>query len=426
MTSDRRTKLCASGYKGLYIMPYSMLSVKDTSENLLNISPQLIIADEVHRLANPEAARTRRVMRLMEELQGKGQPPEMVALSGTITNKSIMDYWHLIKYCLKANNPLPNAKNLAKEWALLIDADAGKDNDGSRETNNAVSGPILPIVTWAERYFPDHKGGYPKNVYGFRAAFKKRMDSAPGVVDASEDGDIGTSLLICNKPIEGFKQHKDWPKLQELIDGIEMKWQTPNGDEIDHALHKWKWLNELSCGFYNELTWPTAEVLAQRKRIAPAQATDFLMRSQIQHEAQQEYHKELRDWIAGHARDGLDTPFLIGKDMALNGSYNVGKSLHTLWKDARDLRFDHMIERDKRGVRVCDYKVRAAVNWAKQIREENGKAGGVIWYLNREVGRWVYEELYARQGCSISCTAPVERTTGFVTPTTPVTSWSPR
>ncbi len=397
---DNRRAIAASTRKGLYIMPYSLLSTEDASENLEAIDPQLTILDEAHNLANHSAARTRRVVNYWRKRQLAGKQMELVILSGTITGKSIKDYYHLIKPCLKENCPLPLSDRMTTDWALLVDAVAS----GPEAVISPLgAAPIQPVVQWARQNFPKFKGGFSDDVYGFRKAFQCRLNSAPGVV-ASGDASIGTSLIFQNRPVEGYASHPDFPLLKQLIDQVEDMWQTPNGDEIEFAIHKWKWLNELSCGFYNELTWPSPEVYAKRKGIAEFEAGQILERAKMHHLVNQEYAKLLRHFLEHTHRVGCDTPFLVGQEMMRNGDKSVGAELYRAWKDAKDLEFEGMPDRDARGVRVCDYKIQASVAWAKELQAK--KEGGVIWYHSHEIGEWMTEYLHAAgMGTALHCPA---------------------
>ena len=398
---EYRRNLCKSMRKGLYIMPYSLLSTKDTSENLAAIAPQLVIADEAHRLANHSAARTRRVLSMLKHLFDGGHPAELVLMSGTITNKSIKDYYHLIKWCLSSRCPLPLSDAMANDWALLIDASAAGENYSPGPLGTA---PILPLVKWAEQHFPNTPGGFPRDVYGFRRAYELRLSSTPCVV-ASGDIDIGTSLLMQNHKLVDSTKHPKWDELKKFMDGVEENWTTPNGDEIDFAIHKWKWLNELSCGFYNELTWPTPEVFAKRKGINTAKAEEIIQHAKIHHQAQQEYARILRPWLERCSKAGCDTPFLVGQSMMRNGAKEVGKELYNAWKDWKDLDFEGRPDRDSRGVRVCDYKIQAMVEWVKSTADERGPLGAIIWVHHQEVGHWAVEAL-REAGCKDVLHAP--------------------
>ncbi len=386
---EYRTAYCKSGRKGLYILPYSYLSTTDTSENLKALAPHIVIADEAHRLSRHGAARTRRFMAMLKNLFDAGNPAELVIMSGTITSKSIKDYYHLIKWCLHEKCPLPLSDRMAGDWAQLIDAQAASP-DSTVILTPSSSAPIIPVVEWARKHFPQMEGGFPADVYGFRRAYQCRFSSAPGVVSAEGSG-IGTSLVVQNTPVKDHKAHRDWAKLQELMEKVEDMWLTPNGDEIDFGIHKWKWLNELSAGFYNELTWPTADVYAARKKIDLQFAQEILLKADIHHQAGQAYAKILRTWLEKKSKPGCDTPFLCGQSMVRFGDKEVGPEMYTAWKEWKDLDFDGRPDRDSRAVRVCDYKIAQAVRWAQETLKEG--AGGIIWVHHQEIGTWLCDAM---------------------------------
>jgi hypothetical protein len=378
-----RRALAKSRKKGLYIMPYSLLSQKDGEENLFEIDPTIIMLDEAHRVARETAARAKRIMRFLEE-----KNPKLTAVSGTITSKSVMDYYPLARAALKQNCPLPLTSSLAREWGAIIDATADDWEERPGEIRSGA-GPIEPLVLWARRKFPDHD--IPTSRDGFRDAYRLRLTTCPGVV-TSGDADIACSLLIHNIPVKKYQERKGWKELKELIDKIELMWLTPNNDEIDCAIHKWKWLYELSAGFYNELVWPEVPDLAKQKTIRENEAEDLLKISQDHHALGQIYHKELRMWLETYSRINLDSPMLVGADMARNGDKNVGTSLYLAWKEWKDADFEGRVERDSRAVRVCDFKIHAATEWAKSLPKDEG---AVLWVWNKEIGRWLYDYLLA-------------------------------
>lgn len=398
-----RKMLCESNKKGLYIMTYSYLSVKDTTEMLEAIKPETIICDEVHNLANRGSARTKRLMAYIDKYK-----PEGVALSGTITNKSIRDYFHLIKWCLREYNPLPNSLHLANEWATVIDADAsGEYGEGGTGYSNAdvkgATGPLIPLIRWAQRTFKDEK--FSNNLPGFRKAYKSRLNTAPGVV-SSGDAEIGTSLIMTNVPVEETEKAIGYKKLEELIEKVNREWLTPNDDEIEHAIHCWKWLYELNAGFYNQLTWPTEEALAERKKIDLSVATDLLRRAKEHHVLGQHYAKLLRKWLQDKSFGGCDTPMLVGKEMTNNGWKNVGEDLFSAWRDWKTSDFPLRPERDKTAIRVCGYKVKQAIKWAQSTQDsKNGPIGGIIWVYHQEAGLWCYQELVKARINAVHCPA---------------------
>lgn len=379
----QRMRWARSGQAGCYILPYSLLSTEDTSLLLDLISPGLVIADEAHFLKNAKSARTGRLFG-RKGYMTSNPTTQFVAMSGTITSRSIVDYWHLIRAALKDNSPLPLSGHIIRQWAGVLDAKPvagileGKDSDFHTE-------PIMPLVRWAKRNWPGEE--FPESTRGFRASYRRRLMHAPGVV-VTGDNEIGTSLLLSAQEVQGGHLRAGWDTLEDFEHDVRELWKAPNGDEIDHAMHSYKWLYELSAGFYNDLYWPAPEVLAAERNLTVGMARDLLDRAKHHHMLKQLYHKQLRQWLTNRARPGLDTPFLVAGDMDRHEHKNVGRDLFESWQTMHEAAFDGMPERRKRPVRVCDYKVQAAANWAAQV-----KGGGILWYHHQEIGRWLMELL---------------------------------
>lgn len=378
----QREAMTKSGRVGLYVMPYSYLSTKDTTAMLEAIEPEIVIADEAHNLARRNSARTKRMMHYIETYS-----PEGVCLSGTITSKSVHDYYHLIRWSCGQDNPLPNAATLAQDWGNVLDAEVTAG--GIYEVASAGTKTISPLLNWARQHFPRETFDY--TVPSFRKAYSHRMNTSPRVV-SSGDADIGVSLTLHNEPVRDHKKHADWPKLEELLLQVTDEWKTPNGDEIEHAIHTWKWLNELSAGFYNELFWTDEDTLAKRRAIPVSEAASILERAKIRHAARQEYSKELRRWLEDVHIPKLDTPFLVESSMAQHGDRDVASSVYQLWKQWHSYDFPGCPDRESRAVRICDYKIKRAVHWAENAIRHGG---AILWVHHIEVGEWLMDELVA-------------------------------
>lgn len=375
-TSAKRLQMAHSNRPGCYVLPYSCLSTRDADEVLNAIKPALIIADEAHRVSQRRAARTRRLDHFVKKHQ-----PGFVPLSGTITGKTVMEYHHLISWALRESSPLPLSPQMASEWGQFIDAKA--------EYTGTNAGPITKVIEWARQNFPDVTGKetISNDVTGFRKAYRLRLTTAPGVV-ATADTDVTCSLYLSNRPVVYSEKAAGWIRLKQLMDQIVDNYITPNGDQIEHAIHTFKWLYELSAGFYNELVWPAAEDYAKRKGLSDRGAIDVLERAQIHHDLQQILAKELRKWLSSYYRPGLDTPFLVYSDMNQHGAKNVGRDLYAAWQDKKAAEFEGMPERDSNAIRVFDYKVKAAVAWAEEL-----EGGGIVWAHNQEMVRWIHDSI---------------------------------
>ena len=394
LAGRKRKQISESNRKGLYIVPYSLFSSKDTVDMLEAIAPELIIFDEAHLVCG-NSARTKRIRNYITL-----HNPQVVAMSGTITKKSPNDYAFLARASLKECNFLPNTLSLATEWSAVIGADVSslkEYRDAGIKAPNP--GPILPLVDWAKDKFPNE--AFDRNLSGFRKAYKHRMMTCKGVV-SSGDNTLGISLEVKNNPVTNHTKAVGWDKLKELMDQVKTEAVTPNGDEIEHAMHGYKWLSELSAGFYNELIWPTPEKYASRKSINLDEAEEIIERAIMHHEAGQIYASTLRHWLTRHPDPHLDTPMLVGQSMHLHQDKYVSKELYSHWRDWKDLDFEGRPDRDAFAVRVCPYKIDQAAEWAMSLPEG---VGGIIWYHHQAIGQWLNEAL-TKAGCKRSIFCP--------------------
>ena len=281
-------------------------------------------------------------------------------MSGTLTSKSPMDYYKLMKWTLSEYNPLPNVAHVAEEWAEILGAD-----------NTSLTFPEIrtmrPLTQWAN----DHEGIPTLRVV--RNAYRKRLYSCPGFVSSSGDL-IGTSLRIEN--LEARTEGKDFDALMLSMKEVEDDWVTPSGDYLACALDKQRVLRELSTGFYHRLYWPDHPLSPKAKECW---------------EAKQLYMNQLAKWYASWRipRKGLDTPLAAGLDMSQNGGKNVPPEVYRLWCEWKNLDNPKFPERLSEPIRLCSYKIEKAVHWTRD------KPGGILWHHNTAVGDWLEEALRA-------------------------------
>jgi hypothetical protein len=194
------------------VVSYQKLGRVSAATLLDDAAPPLLIADEAHYLKSPRAARTKRVMRYLEE------HPEthFAAMSGTITSRSLDDYAHLAEAALGANGtPLPTVRRVLLEWANAVD-----------EWSPAKEATTVRLVPGALRHLYDpradelHDDG--DTLAAARRAVRRRVDSTPGVV-TSHDGRPGASLVVrastCKYPDE----------IDEMFREMRANWALPGG-----------------------------------------------------------------------------------------------------------------------------------------------------------------------------------------------------
>ena len=393
-SQDLRMRKARSGSKGVYVLPYSLLQSKYGAEMMEAIRPQLIIGDEIHQVASAKGtARTRRFKEAITKFE-----PDLVGLSGTITKKRILDYHFLAVHSLKERCFLPRTHVQAEAWGKMLDSDA------EGVPVEPGGGPIEPLIDWYKEQTGESVGN---NVVGFRTAYKHRMSTCPGVVASTGEDDIGCSLRMTNIP---YNKHAatnlpGWLKLQNIINDVQSLWVTPDGDEIEHAIHLWKWTYELeSFGFYNSLYWPDVKVVAERKGVDDLTAMEILEESKANHEDGQEYYRKLRRWLQYNARQGMDTTMLVGNNMKNHGAKDVGQDLYDAWITWKNSDTGRLVERDSRVIRVCSFRVDEVVRWAKDHYKKHGE-GAIIWYKHTGVGDWIEEALRAAGLPTIRCGA---------------------
>lgn len=378
LTSSKRVEHAQNKAPGLYLFTYSRLSAQDAEEVISQVDPDIIIADEAHNLANRRAARTERFLRLL-----KTRERGFVALSGTMTSKTILDYAHLALYTLKNDSPLPMDRNELTYWnaALSPNSQAVGYDPNAVDLDTEDYDLFSPLVDWAAKRDPQAfrapAGSPPLDTTDvLRTAYSIRRRCCPGVVDSSLE-DIGTSLVY-DRVISG----EYGEKIREGFERMEEEWIAPNGDEIDYALMKYKWGSELTMGYYNDLRWPE-------------EGTTHLAEAQEMHAASQLYHKALREFFQHRAKPGLDTPFLVGDHFRRHGG-GIDPDLYALWKPLNEMRHkakeESWPERYAVPVRLDDFKIRAAV---KAVGAWSKDEAGAVWYYHNEVGRWLVEYLRA-------------------------------
>lgn len=208
--------------------------------------PDCLILDEAHKVKNVKAAVTRRLVRF------KRNRPEVkvVAMSGTITKRSLKDFAHIIMWCLGAQNcPIPTGWTELEDWADALD-----------ESTNASDkklgiGYLSLLCNEEERKEPD-------SLVGVRRAFGRRLSETKGVVSTAE-GLLGCSLTIEALEVNVSKDTDD------AFDLLRKTWNTPDGWPLTDPLQVWRVARELSLGFYNR--WeprPPPDWMIARKEVS--------------------------------------------------------------------------------------------------------------------------------------------------------------
>lgn len=246
------------------ILAYSELSLAKNAELLDELDPDLIVADECHNLQRKESTRTKRFRRFMRE----SPHCRLVALSGTMTRRSIKDYAHIIELCLRKSSPLPVDHKELNVWASAIDV----------LTNNAKKAEPGALKQFL---LPEDKGN-------IRLAYRRRLVTVEGVI-ASQEGAIGTGLQVID-----IKPDKMNGEVVNALEEVKANWEY-EGEVFASPIAYWRFCRQMSSGFYYRWVWPKG---------APDQDDlDWL-------EARAAWKKQVREKLK-NARSGADSELLL-------------------------------------------------------------------------------------------------------------------
>lgn len=352
---NKRLLLAGSGRPGAYVLPYSCLSTEDTIQVLSDIDPDLVIADEAQNLRG-DSAKTKRWWGFVNRREVH---PKIVAMSGTLTSKSPQDYHKLIKACLQEGCPLPRGAMEAARWSELL-------KSGAEPPTLQDIEDMRPLLVWAS------VNG--RNTKAMRTAYRLRLNTAPGVIVSSGKA-LGVGLEIRNTP------KKVPSEIVRLMSRVQEDFETPEGEVLPHMIQIHETLRQLSAGFWTRHFWDEDHPRVE-------EAKDLF-------DLRQDYAKALREFFGAtrYPRQGQDTPMAVGKWHHTYGAIQGHQDLYDLWAEIKATDDPELPERLSEPVWVSDYKIKAALAWARSRKREGSNQLGILWCHHQEVQRAVHQAL---------------------------------
>jgi hypothetical protein len=236
-TEDERRELSKHWRIGqsLRLISYEELGRDGKAHELSFYRPDVIIADEAHRLKNKKAGVTRRVVRYMREdprTKKHWEPlqrPKFIGISGTmLSRRSILSFAHMLQWSHREGAPIPLHDGELQEWAEALD-----------ETTNFTRphpGALLRLATDEDRVPGD-------DLTTARRGFRRRLVETPGVVSTRGE------QVACSLYIRGL-----FFKTNEItasnVEHLRRTWSTPDGWPLSMAAEVWRVARELALGFH--------------------------------------------------------------------------------------------------------------------------------------------------------------------------------
>lgn len=211
------------GYRGKWRLPNPPihlvtkegLSVESGATILDDYKPDLIILDESDGFSNTKSSAVRRLDRYILK-----HDCSVVAMTGTPARKSMLDYWHILAWCLGDGAPVPLSLQEATVWAGAIDLK-------TRSFEKVHPGPLGSTLNEA------------------RAWYSQRLISCPGVVIIDEDScdaPLTIRQIVCDED----------PVLDAAFEQLLTTWESPGGIPVSDPLSCRQLEAQIGLGFYTQ------------------------------------------------------------------------------------------------------------------------------------------------------------------------------
>lgn len=328
-----------SGRPVIHVVPYSLFSRPESTTLLESILPDVIIADEGHKLRDRKTATAGRVIRYMV----KHPDTRFLAWSGTIAKGSVTDFTHLTAFALREGSPVPLDPNTAAAWATALDPLPVRAAPGA--LRQLGEGPIADV-------------------------FGRRLAETKGWV-ATKAGAVSNALTLRER-----KAPEMPAALRKALANMRSSWTRPDGEELVDALQVAKSARELALGFFYRWRFPRGE------------PEDLIRRW---YAARKVWHRELRERLE-RPEEHLDSEMLCTNAAARALDGYVGPlptwnaRTFKAWRDVRDqvapVPDTVWLDDPPAGFEAipgADYLVRDAGEWARKHR-------GIVWYEHEAFG----------------------------------------
>jgi hypothetical protein len=336
----------------LLIVPYELLSSPKRAGLLEELRPDLIVANEAHYLRHKTSARTRRVLRYLAE----HDECRFVAVSGTLTAGSLLDYAHLAEAALWERSPIPRGGAELSAWAAVVDADGDPlPRDYSMTQALAEAWANDPIDADVDvRHNPSDA---IRDMV--RDALRRRLEATPGVVLTK------ASSCDCSLVIRRVRQPEVPAAVREVMAEVEQSGVTPDGERwLETPDQIATCLRQLALGFSYSWDWAGVDEDVRREWLDARKAWSAALR-----------------WVLEQGDPDLDSPARV---VAAIETGTHTSTRRRSWIIERYLRWKE-IEPDASPTKTTTWHDRWLVEDAARWLDGLGEPG-ILWYRHQAFG----------------------------------------
>lgn len=346
------------GRPSLHVLPYSLLQRPEfTTYVEQRIMPDLIIADEVHKLKNADTATTGRVLRYFHA------HPEtrFCGWSGSMTSRSLKEYAHLAALALRRGSPLPIEPDTVDDWCRAIDPITTRDKEGEFR-DPAPMGALEILCNEGEH---------------IRTAFRRRLVETPGVI-TTQVAAVGSRLEILQRdppPIPDVPTLHE-KSVQRCLKDLRTLWLRPDGMVYPDAMQRAAGALQLSAGFHYRWKFPLVNGKPQNEDlIAEWQMLRSAWNSEVRKAIKsRKEHFDSEKLARNAAERHWGVRPIHDKKLPVWASFT-----YRAWAD-----IEHKVKHETEAVWIDDWLARDAAQWGLEHR-------GIIWYDMSAFGEKVAE-----------------------------------
>jgi hypothetical protein len=217
----------------------------EANVNFLNeYQPDVVGLDESDELSN----HAKGAPLVIEHYWRKAPLCRFFSLTATPERWSLMNFWHIMRWCLRDGSPLPKTEHEARMWAAVID-------ERTRDP--------------AARPYPGPLGSSPTAA---REWIRRRIIETPGVVIV--DGDSCDQPLIIQTRVA-----REDSTLDKHYKAFAQRQENPGGVQIDTPLSRWLLDGQMGCGLYSRYVRPPPEYWRVANRVRAKFVRDVIASS---------------------------------------------------------------------------------------------------------------------------------------------------